>query len=123
MTFTEGSPVVHAQLQTELGYIDGTFMVDTGCECEVFVVAGAVKKHRLLERLPDEIGTYPAVSVRRAPAIAIGDVRVASPSVMLSEAAGKGILSSSDELGMIGGQLLRNYKVTFDYKHKRMWLD
>ena len=125
LTFRERSPAIDATLEApDHTAMSGAFLVDTGCSCELVVVAAAVKRHALLDHMPERTReAIPSLEFRRAAALVLGSERIASPTVMLSVATGKGILASASELGYIGGQTLRRYRVTFDYPHKRMWLD
>jgi len=125
LTFRERSPAIDATLEAPDHTVTaGAFLVDTGCSCELVVVAAAVKKYGLLDHMPERTREpISAIEFRRAGALDLGGERIAAPAVMLSTAGGNGILARAAELGYIGGQTLRNYKVTFDYPHKRMWLD
>jgi hypothetical protein len=52
----------------------------------------------------------------------IGDVRYRSPTAVFSRDT-SGVFASRDEDGIVGGELLRRCKVTFDYPHRRLMLE
>jgi membrane-associated protease RseP (regulator of RpoE activity) len=58
----------------------------------------------------------------RLPSLQLGHLTFADPVIHFAQDR-KGAFASSDFSGVIGGQLLRRFKVIFDYAHKRMILE
>jgi hypothetical protein len=52
----------------------------------------------------------------------IGDIRYHSPTAVFSRDT-SGVFAGRDEDGILGGELLRRCKVTFDYPHRRLMLE
>ena len=92
-------------------------------ECDLLATTPFVAAHQLRAALPGETSATATVVFRTAPAVTIGAARVERPSIGLSLATAPGILTTRAVDGYIGGRLLRHYRVTFDYRAHRMWLD
>jgi hypothetical protein len=60
--------------------------------------------------------------VGRFAALTLGPVTFAEPIVILSRDT-TGVLAAGDPQAIVGGELLRRHRVTFDYAHRRMILE
>ena len=60
--------------------------------------------------------------VGRLPNLQLGHFTLTDPVVHFAQDQ-KGAFASSDFSGVIGGELLRRFKVIFDYAHKQMILE
>jgi len=109
----------------------GRFMVDTGAvTATVILNRPAVERHGLLasveKRFVDRslpgLGGETSQILSRAAAIQLGGLTIHQPTVSLSQDA-KGALASRGFDGVIGGELLRRFKVIFDQAHRQLILE
>jgi hypothetical protein len=56
------------------------------------------------------------------PAFQLGNITLAAQSVRIQRAVGSGAFSDNDFGGILGSELLRQFDVTFDLKHDRIFL-
>ena len=108
--------------------IAGRFLVDTGYNGEVSFNAPFTRAHRLIESSPRVLqggsrgaGGTSETTTGRIAGFAIGDLQLPSLIAAFQRDAG-GALASPEWSGLIGGELLRRFVVTFDYDRKTMWL-
>ncbi len=110
----------------------GTFIVDTGCTCEVDFNAPFTRANRLIEAMP-KILTPPHGATRgaggatdtvqgRIGALTFGRVRLPAPIASFARDAA-GATADPESAGLIGGRVWRRFVVTLDYARKTMWLD
>lgn len=128
---TAGYNFIRAQITPPGGKpIRATFMIDTGAGLTVSLNTHFVNRHHFLDgHIPAieasvgfGVGGEVTESVARFDLLRIGDLEVARPIVMLSQdQAGALAMGAMD--GIIGGELLRRFTVTFDLLHRRMILE
>jgi hypothetical protein len=112
--------------------LSGTFIIDTGCTCEVNLYAPFTRANRLIEALPKVLtpphgasrgagGTTDTVQGRIG-ALTFGRVRLRGPIASFARDTA-GSMADPDAAGLIGGRVWRRFVVTLDYGRKTMWLD
>lgn len=110
---------------------DGQFLVDTGGGMVTAILNApfARAKHlpaptqtAVLDRSLSGLGGETRLLVSRATSLALGNVVIRAPVVYVSQDIG-GALASSDFDGVIGGEILRRFKVIFDYAKRRLILE
>ncbi|HWW62401.1 MAG TPA: PDZ domain-containing protein, partial [Thermoanaerobaculia bacterium] len=119
-------PVVAAQA----GDVRGMFGVDTGARSSLILNGPFIEKHRLREKLGAAfdgitgwgIGGAVRAQLVRIPSLQIGTADVTSVVARLSTQTA-GALASDRMDGLIGGQLLARFNVTFDYSRSVMLLE
>jgi predicted aspartyl protease len=131
--FSTASPHVKARLEVPgSGPLEGLFLVDTGCTCELSFNAPYTDAHRLIAAQPRVVTPPKGASrgaggetkdvIGRIDKLVLGGTEL--PSLVASfstEATGSD--ANPDYAGLIGSRLLRRFVVTFDYNGKRMWLE
>jgi predicted aspartyl protease len=113
------------------GKLTGQFVVDTG-GCLMTVVLTTPFAHRnnlpvatqktILDRSIAGLGGEMSLLVGRASNFKIGNSVVPSPLIYISQDKG-GALASSEYEGLIGTEILRRFKVIFDYQRGRLVLE
>lgn len=108
--------------------LDGQFLVDTG-GAFVTVVLNAPfarsndlppsNQRMVLDRSLSGLGGETKVLVSRATSFTLGTLVIREPVVYVSQDTG-GALASSNFDGIVGGELLRKFKVIFDYARHRL---
>ena len=111
--------------------LDGQFLIDTG-GAFVTVVLNAPfarssdlppsNQRMVLDRSLSGLGGETKVLVSRAKSFTLGKLVISVPVVYVSQDTG-GALASRDFDGVIGGELLRRFKVIFDYARRRLVLE
>ncbi|HEV8611533.1 MAG TPA: aspartyl protease family protein [Thermoanaerobaculia bacterium] len=111
--------------------IDGKFMVDTGAPMttiafstpfvERFRLLPDVKK-RVVDRSFAGLGGETTQVLGRVSELAFGDLRIRNATVTFAQDTA-GTLASADFAGIIGGELLRRFKVIFDPARRRLILE
>lgn len=121
-------PKVRATIEVAGRPVTDWFVVDTGCNCEVSFNAPFTAAHRLIESAPKLLATSKrgaggeqAEVTGRIAAIALGDLRMASPIAAFGRST-VGAYADPDHAGLLGGDLWRRFVVTFDYDGHTMWL-
>ncbi len=130
LELVRGNPFISAELTTSAGkHLAGRFLVDTGWRSALSLNAPFVAKHGLLDTTTTieavtgvGVGGSSVEAVGRVGTLQLGSVAIGNPVTNFSRAK-RGILSQSDMAGIIGGDVLRRFTVTFDYPHSRMILD
>jgi hypothetical protein len=130
LELVRGNPFVSAELTTSAGKrLAGYFLVDTAWRSALSLNAPFVVKHGLLESTATieaitgvGVGGSSVEAVGRVQTLQLGSIAVQNPVANFSRAKA-GILSQSDMSGIIGGDVLRRFTVTFDYPHKRIILE
>lgn len=111
--------------------VDGLFTIDTGSRTALSFNSPFVQENAAVKRLADAsldapygfgIGGATKTRVGRIDAFRIGDVRFERPVIGFSFDS-KGVDATSTIAGNIGGELLRRFRVTFDYGRKVMVLE
>ena len=110
--------------------VEGDFEVDTGSDGTLGFNRPFAEKHRLLERLPGVsaaktgagAGGETAYVESRVKELRLGRFTFERPLVTFSrDTEGEGTSAESD--GQLGGEILRRFKVIFDYPRGRMILE
>ncbi len=109
----------------------GQFMVDSGAGRFTLILnTPVIATNNLLAAAPRTItepgamgvGGEVKLLVGRLPNLQLGHFTLTDPVVHFAQDR-KGAFASSDFSGVIGGELLRRFKVIFDYAHKQMILE
>jgi hypothetical protein len=110
---------------------EGQFLVDTG-GCLVTAVLTtpfaqsrnlpAPTQRAILDRSLSGLGGETKLLVTRATSFTLGKLSVREPVIYVSQDRG-GALASSDFDGLIGSEILRRFKVIFDYARGRLILE
>lgn len=110
---------------------EGKFMVDTGAPMTTLIVNRPnVERYGLLSSLRKKVldNSAPGLGgetkqiLSRASMIQLGGLTIHQPNISLSQDA-EGVLASPSFDGLIGGELLRRFKVIFDPLHKQLILE
>jgi hypothetical protein len=111
--------------------LDGRFLVDTG-GVFITVVLNAPfarsndlppsNQRMALDRSLSGLGGETKVLVSRAISFMLGKLVISEPVVYVSQDTG-GALASSNFDGIVGGELLRKFKVIFDYTRHRLMFE
>jgi hypothetical protein len=124
-------PVVKAGISLPGGGpIEGRFLIDTGAGSAVDLNAPFVQKHQVLDLLDKCVGPGVGFGVGgesrqatgRLAKLTIGPFELKQPVARLSQDA-KGGAADPDQAGLIGGQALSRFTVTFDYDNQHMYLE
>lgn len=106
---------------------EGRFLVDTGFRLGLVLAVPYVEERGLRRAFPAARRATPVVGlggespadVARAAGLQLGSYRLASPVVTLSRAE-RGVLSGRGFAGILGADVLRRFKIFFDYPGRRM---
>lgn len=111
------------------GRLTDKFLVDTAWRSALSLSAPFVRERQLRTTTRTihattgvGIGGPRKDAVGRIEALQIGRYTVSSPVASFSRDR-RGVLSEDGFAGIIGGEILRRFKVTFDYPHQRMILE
>lgn len=131
-TLQNNHPHVHAEVVLEgRAPIEGVFMVDTGARMALYLnrlfatqhgVKRAVSKLLELPARVSGVGGASQSSVARIPGLRFGGRVLEDVLVSLSEKE-SGSLETHDLDGLIGGDLLKRFRVFFDYGRQEMILE
>lgn len=122
-------PFVRATLDLPSGTaIDSILQLDTGTS-GAFIINSPVVRDRDLLRVLQPKASREGASVvgrselryARVPSARFAGVRLGDPYVALSSDP-TGVFSRSDNAGIVGGEVLRRFVVTFDVRHGAVWL-
>jgi hypothetical protein len=111
--------------------LNGQFLVDTGGGLVTAVLTApfaqshkipASTQRTILDRSLSGLGGETKLLVSRATSFTLGNLSVREPVIYVSQDRG-GALASSDYDGLIGGEILRRFKVVFDYARRRLILE
>jgi hypothetical protein len=125
----------HAYITAGLELPDGRrltarLLVDTGWRNAVAFAAPFVKAERLLDAVPRHVRVVAGVGIGgptrdrigRVAAIQLGRHRLERVVVTMSD-AGAGVLATDQFAGILGGEILKRFRVVIDYPHGRMFLE
>jgi Aspartyl protease/PDZ domain len=130
LTIDEGLPFVRASITPEGGDpLEAKFEIDSGSTGAILLNTPFVKKHNLLASVPKTIQTNVG-GVGGTAKTFIGRIKNARlrrfvidrPITHFSQAT-EGDYASSKYDGLIGGEILRRFKVIFDYSRRQMMLE
>lgn len=128
MKLTQGVPLVHVAVDSVCG---GDFLVDVGNAFGVIVHGAAVRRCDLLDRVQGRkqlelygggVGAGFVSWVTRLDRIAIGPYVIPKPVVGLTLGT-QGMVGSLDVAGNIGSTMLQRFICTFDYDHRKLYLE
>jgi len=111
--------------------LEGQFVVDTGGVLVTAVLTTpfsqsnnlpASNQKRILDKSLSGLGGETRLLVCRATSFTLGHLSIRAPVVYVSQDTG-GALASSDYEGLIGSEILRRFRVIFDYAHGRLILE
>ncbi|MBI5836168.1 MAG: aspartyl protease family protein [Candidatus Eisenbacteria bacterium] len=125
MELVHNVPVVTASCDG----IPGRFVVDTGNNGSLLLHGPFVREHRLMENTARKLqvrvrgaGGEETNTTVRMKSFELGGFTLANPLVSLSSSQ-RGVTGGSSELaGNIGGWLLEQFRLTLDYKGRKLWL-
>lgn len=113
------------------GTLEGKFMIDTGAGMTTLILNRpfverhgllATVKRRVLDRSLPGLGGETRRILSRAAMLQLGGLTIRQPTVSFSQDA-DGALASTDFDGVIGGELLRRFKVIFDAARRQLILE
>lgn len=113
------------------GEITGQFLVDTGgCMMTAILTTDFARRHTLpvpaQKTISDQsvsgLGGQTRLLVGRAASFRVGRAVFSSPLIYMSQDKG-GALASSDYDGLIGTEILKRFKLIFDYSRQRLILE
>jgi hypothetical protein len=120
-------PYFEAILKVGDALIPANLHLDTGYGGAATLNASFVERHRLIERVGltvrgavGGVGGSTEARTTRLPAVGIGQFEIAAPIVTLGLVQGLGV--RSDASGRIGGEFLRRFLVTINYRARTMTL-
>jgi hypothetical protein len=111
--------------------LEGEFLVDTGGVMVTAVLTTpfsqsndlpASNQKRILDKSLSGLGGETRLLVSRATSFTLGHLSIRTPVVYVSQDTG-GALASNDYDGLIGSEILRRFRVVFDYAHHRLILE
>lgn len=111
--------------------IEGDFVVDTGAGLSISLTKPFTEKNGLLQKISKKIKTPTAIGVGgvtngyvgRFEKLVLGD-EVIEDTIASFMMDAHGVFATSDLFeGIIGGEILRNYTVIFDYQNSAMFLE
>jgi len=126
-----GTPFVRASFSPDgVEWVEGVFLVDTGAISALYLNPHMVARRRLGERMataPDlfaaQLGGEIRSRVGRMPALRLGRYSFAQvPAHLLIDTGTDGNGATTRD-GLIGAELLRRFRVFFDYRGRRMILE
>ena len=127
LTFKGSTPIVAAKVRVgDQSLVETQLEIDTGCDSMLCIGRHFADAHSLLATNSAGTGNRVGVGggtrtkVGHLPALKLGDLTVEKPSANFFL---EGSPADPPLAGHIGLELLRSYKVTFDYARKRMILE
>jgi hypothetical protein len=128
LRFQKSTPIVHASiLFPGEAPVEGDFEIDTGCDGGCCLAHEFVQQNHLEEktvggrtRRAEGVGGGTGTRVVRLPKLQIGKVTVDHPTADFFQ---KGSPVDPGLAGHIGTEVLRQFRVIFDYSRKQMILD
>jgi hypothetical protein len=131
ITFDRGLAVAEAQMTAPgRAPLHCRVVIDTGVRTTVVWYHPFVLERDLLATQPRTIvgtigggaGGETRGDVGRIESLRIGPITLRAPTVVFSRDT-SGVFAGRDEAGIVGGEILRRCKVTFDYPHSRLMFE
>lgn len=133
LTFKHNHPHINIQIQAENGEpIDCDTVVDTGARSSLIFARPFVEEHNLLKHTPQKFASSAVGAglngiskgiLGRLKTVRLGSIVIEHPVTTFSQDT-QGVFATTSILqGNIGGEILRRFRVTFDYKRKQMMLE
>jgi len=118
---------------TEPKPIEGSFLIDTGAPGILNIAGPFAAKHKLLDSVPHTISITSGAllagrssgKIGRVEGFQIGSLVIKKPVVNFSQDTGgsEGEEASTEYGGLIGGEILRRFKLIIDYSRKQIILE
>ena len=126
----EGLPFVRASVTPEgRAPIEAKFEIDSGSTGALLLNTPFVEKHQVLASVPKTIqtniggvGGMAKTLIGRVNSLRLGRFVIDHPITRFAQAT-QGDYASSKYDGLIGGEILRRFKVVFDYSRRQMILE
>jgi len=126
----EGLPFVRASVTPEgRAPVEAKFEIDSGSTGAILLNTPFVEKHKVLASVPKTIqtniggvGGMAKTLIGRVNSLRLGQFVIDHPITRFSQAT-RGDYASSKYDGLIGGEILRRFKVIFDYSRRQMILE
>jgi hypothetical protein len=126
----EGHPFVRAGITVDDGHvIEGKFGIDSGANNAIIFNTPFVDRNRLLQSVSKSkemravgVGGSAVAFSSRLKSMTLGSLQLENIIAQFSRAQ-HGETASARYDGLIGGEILRRFKVTFDYRRRRMMLE
>ena len=130
ISFERAHPYVDGRLTLPGGEpVEGRFVIDTGSAMSLILAPGFVEKEKAMERVRRTlrtvmggVGGQSEAPMGRIGSLELGPFALEAPIAILRP-PGAGHTSIPGSIGNIGGDVLRRFRVTFDYGRKRMHLE
>lgn len=124
------TPLVRTKIALEgRAPFEAKLELDTGGDGTIYINSPFVKRRALLTALPQAVGDVGRGAggeyqrlLGSAKTVQVGPFILANPPVVLSLAT-EGSSASEDNDGLIGGEILRRFKLIIDYSRSRMILE
>ena len=123
-------PYVRAKITlTEPDTLQGKFLVDTGTTYLLELNRSFIERNKLLAQIHQTIQPSSSARSQDEQVLLVGGKRlqvgrfiIKNPVMRLSKVT-SGVEANPDQDGIIGGELLRRFKVTLDYSRNRLMLE
>jgi aspartyl protease/PDZ domain-containing protein len=111
--------------------LDGRFLVDTGGGLVTAILTAPFARSRklpapnqktIVDRSLSGLGGQTSLLVARARSFSLGEFTIRDPVIYLSQDS-DGALASSEYAGVLGAEILRKFKLVFDYPRGRLFLE
>lgn len=131
MTLEDSTPFITAAIEVPgKGKLDGRFVLDTGCLCDVQLFSPFVDTHELLKAFPDaKQAGYSAGAggethevTATIPSLTIGDRVIDKPRADMSRDT-HGAGADPESAGLVGSIALGRFVLVLDYKRQQFFLD
>jgi hypothetical protein len=131
LTFLGNLPLVRAAVVLPgRTPVEADFVIDSGASGSVHLATPFAARHHVLDTLRQTkaatvrgVGGDTAEIAGRIGALQLGPYLLDGPVVAFSTDLKEGLLASPAIGGLIGGEILERFTVTFDYSHHRMLLE
>ena len=129
LTFEQNLPYVKASF-TLPGRkpVGGVFVLDAGAATALTLAPDVVERERALDAVPKTlrsrnggVGGMVENRIGRIERLTLGPYAIEGP-ITVFRRPGPGVISAAGTTGNIGGDVLRRFTLTFDYRRGRMWL-
>jgi len=108
--------------------VEGMFVLDAGAATALTLAPDVVEREKALDAVPRTlrsrnggVGGMVENRIGRIDRLRLGPYSINAP-IAVFRRPGPGAISAPGTAGNIGGEVLRRFTLTFDYRHARMWL-
>ena len=108
--------------------VEGMFVLDAGAATALTLAPDVVEREKALDAVPKTlrsrnggVGGMVENRIGRIERLHLGPYSLEAP-ITVFRRPGPGAISAPGTAGNIGGDVLRRFTLTFDYRHERMWL-